>query len=69
MLTVARMLSPLSAALTVVFAVTIGAAHLNLLQLGFEATGVLGGLSFTAARSCPHLLLPWSLTARAVVWD
>jgi len=50
MLTVARTLSVLSAALTVLLAVTaIGAGRLHLLQLAFEATGVLGRVSFTPA--------------------
>ena len=47
MLTLARMLSVLSAASTFIFAfVMIGVGRFNFLHLGFEGTGFAAGLSF-----------------------
>jgi ABC-type Na+ efflux pump permease subunit len=50
MLILGRILSVLSVAFTVIFAfVMIGVARFNLLQLGFEGTGVAASLSFFCA--------------------
>jgi hypothetical protein len=50
MLVVARTLSVLPAVLTIAFTVVVtGAARLLLLRLGFEGTGIAGGLSSTLA--------------------
>jgi hypothetical protein len=58
MLTAARMLSVLSGVSTVVFTfIVIGVGRLNLLHLGFEATGVAASLSLFSAALAALLAL------------
>jgi hypothetical protein len=65
MLTLARTLSVLSAAFTVIFAfVMIGVGRFNLLHLGFEGTGVAAGLSFYCAASFALLALVIAILLR-----
>lgn len=65
MLTLARTLSVLSAAFTVIFAlVVIGVGRFNLLNLGFEGTGVAAALSFYCAALFALLALAITILLR-----